>query len=274
MDEELIRTLDPHRLNQGLGLLLEVDQEDPLAGGDFAHGRRIVAVGVADVPLAVEVPAPGRGDEYRCRALAAGVVDELLEGVGVVVVGAAAWAFLLLVVMAELNYDVVAGLHLRQGFPEPPLAKEHARRKPRFGVVGDRHAVVEELREHLPPPGVRLGLVVDNGGVAAEENGRHFRSRLDLDVAYPRGRSVELEGQLAVPVDTPLFARFQLDPILVVDAVVALADDEGLAARLTLAGRGVLYHHAARLGPDGGAPGAFLAPEGDGHAVVAVGDGR
>ena len=71
-----------------------------------------------------------------------------------------------------------------------------------FGVVGDDDAGEEETREHLSPCSPGLVVLVDDGRVADEVDGRvALDDGVDGDGADAGVVAVELEGELVVPVE-------------------------------------------------------------------------
>ena len=78
----------------------------------------------------------------------------------------------LLVVVGELHEEVVAGLDLGEDLGEAMLADEALDGLAGFGVVGDDDAGTEEAGEDLAPGGPGLDVLIDDGGVAGEVDGR------------------------------------------------------------------------------------------------------
>src|SRR4029078_12832289 len=90
-------------------------------------------------------------DDRRRRALLARGLDVLLE-VGLVRrEGAGAGGLVLLVVVAELDEEVIAGLVRSENLVEPAFAAKAIERAAGFGVVAYRDVIREEPREHLRP---------------------------------------------------------------------------------------------------------------------------
>ena len=277
MHQRTLRPLLTKRLIEGCRHAGEVDDRHILPPGHSLHGLRIVAVGVLDGLVVVIEEATGCGraeDDVASRF--AHTVDEYLQIARIGIPGAVAGLLLLLIVVAELHDDIVAGLQLGEDLVESQLGKEGCARQAALCEVGDSHLRREPTGDHLSPRGPWLVLLVDHGRIAAEEDCNGLRClegtlrRLDPDALYSRSRTAEREAERVVPVLIPHLARLQLHPHIAFDDGVMLVDDEGDGLELPLLGRHHIYIMAPRLSTDDRLAGLFLVPQRDRHQIVAV----
>ena len=155
----------------------DVEEGDTLLGSDLAHGLGIVGVAVAVELSALEPAAGDRSQEHRGAALLTDAVDKVAE---VVLVGAerrgvAGGIVGLGVVVAELDEDIVAGLHGPVDFvPEAEVA-ETLSTATVLGVIDDGDGGgIEEILEHHPPSAFLSGLgkiLLGAGAVAHQVDG-------------------------------------------------------------------------------------------------------
>ena len=103
---------------------MKLDDRNLLAGCYRTHGVRVVAVGFANVSVGVEAASLRRSDEEDMSVLFPYAIHEDFQVVGEVVPSTVAGAVLLLVIVAELHEDVVAGAHRGQNLLEAMLAEE------------------------------------------------------------------------------------------------------------------------------------------------------
>src|SRR5215207_5163688 len=211
--ESLLRLLGAERFVEGLARGVEVDEGRAQLLRRLAHGVVVVAVRVRDLARAVEGAALHRRDEDDGRAPRARLLDVAPEGSLVGRERADALPLLLLVVVAELYEEVVAGPHQAQDLVEAARARRAAQGLARLGVVGDREAGFEEAREHLAPTVVGLARLVTDGRVAEEEERRGLVVPLNLNRGDGGAQVVEFERELLVPGPGfhRLLAVFELD---------------------------------------------------------------
>ena len=178
--------------------------------GDLAHGGGVVAEGLDDLAGCIEVAAVHRCDEDGCGAVGTGFGDEL-EQVGFEVGGCGNVAgALLLVVVAELDHQVVAGADGGHDLGEAALADEALDGFAGFGFVGDGDAGIEEEWQHLAPGCPGFFVLIDHGGVSGQVDGGDVCDRLDGDGADAGAVAVELECELFVPVERADLARLEM----------------------------------------------------------------
>ncbi len=94
----------------------EVNHGHTFTLGNFFHCCGIVAVGVVEFTVFVEMTAGCRGEEHWFEACCACTVDKGLEVVREVVVCTAAGRLVFLVVVSEFDEDPVAGFCHRKHF--------------------------------------------------------------------------------------------------------------------------------------------------------------
>ena len=101
-----------------------------------------------------------------------------------------------LVVVGELDQDevAVADQRLDRG-PQLRVPQIRDRTLAGVGVVGDRDALAQVLRQLLAPAGVRLGGLVADGGVADEEDLPDVPGGGDPDVGQRRRGAAERQVQ-------------------------------------------------------------------------------
>jgi hypothetical protein len=183
----------------------------------------------------------------------------------------------LLVVMAELHEQVIALLHLAQNLVEPQSGDERLERLAGFGVVGNRHAGLEEAGQHLPP--ARVGS--RGWSVTVESpvmNTVGMLSTLSIRTAVHAGpRVAEFETSVCRPSGgrpargrSGAPGRRRARSGRRRNAEVAHVDHERAGLELP-GGRGhFLQHEPSRLGFDGVDRLAGRIAEGDRDAVVAL----
>ena len=181
-----------------------------------------------------------------------------------------AGSLLLFVVVAELADDEVALLQRGQDFVQTATGQERAGGESTFGVVADADTLVEPAGNHLSPRSPRLVVLVDDGRVAAEIDGRHFVSPLNVNGLHGRHGPVELQRQLVVPGQVVFFAVLDAHTALVVNPGRPLVDRKGHRLGLTLSCDHVLGHQAPSLGAYGGFSRPLLGTEHHADAIVAV----
>ena len=178
--------------------------------------------------------------------------------------------------MTELHEQVIALLHLAQNLVEPQSRDKGFERLPGFGVVGNRHARLEESGQHLPPARRRFPRLVGDGGVARHEHRGNVVHLVDPHAVHAGSRIAEFESQFVVPVEHALFAVVEAHLAAAGrvlgrrrDLEVAHVHDE--CARLEFPGGGghFLQHQPPRFGFDRGDTCAGRITEGDGDVEVA-----
>ena len=178
---EPLRGLCAESLLQVVGYLVRIHEVHVHALGHVARSHAVESVGVDERvalhhPHAVlkrlraqllvvvvlrrvdeEVPPHHAVHQHRYAALLARLahvagqhVVERRAGVGMAVLRG------LLVVVAELDDHVVAGLHLLEHLRPAPLVEERERRAPVHGVVVNADVVVEVALQRHPPPSLQL----------------------------------------------------------------------------------------------------------------------
>src|ERR1039458_10743737 len=80
----------------------------------------------------------------------------------------------------------------------PTVGNEAANGLARFGIVCDGNLVLEVARQHLPPGGPGLFVLVDHCGISSKINRRHI-GELYFDGSHAGMSARELKRQLLVP---------------------------------------------------------------------------
>ena len=275
VDKGALGAFRTHRFVEDRAHPVQVEEDHVLATGHLFHRLRVVGVGFDDAAVGVEVAPVRRRNEHRDAAFRADLVDEDLELQREEVVAALAGAAEFLVVVAELHENIVARLQHGKDLAQASGADEGVSPLAALPVVRDGHVLVEEAREHLPPAGPGLGVLVHDRGIAAEEDRGHpRRGGLDAYRGHRRGVAVEFEREIIVPVEFEALAGLGDDfrhrfPALA-DRPVTLVDDEADRARLAFGRRQVVDAEAARLGLDEGAGRELAGAELQRDEVVAV----
>ena len=280
--QRLLRTFHTHGFKQGAGHVVKLNHRNLFTAGNRTHGIRVVAVGLTDMPLAIERTALGWRHKHDGGFTGAGLVDKLLQTHREVVPSAGTGEFLLLVVMAELHEDIVTFFHQRQDFLQAAGTDECGGGLSALAVVGYGHAVVEPAWNHLSPAGPWLIVLVHHRGVSAQENGGNgCRSRLNPDARAGWLLTAHFKGQLVVPVQLGLLALFYPDTVhhlaLAAAALcapyfsVALVHHERIGFELAFLRLDVFQHQATALGPHHRVAPLLLRTERHGHFVIAVG---
>src|SRR5205085_4350511 len=120
------------------------------------HGLRVIAVRMCYVAVFIEGAPLHRRDYNRNAAARTRACDKFFERSFVGRESACAPALLLLVVVPVLYEQVIAGLHKAENFVQTFSAERAAKGFARLRVIRNRHAGLEEAREHLSPTVVRL----------------------------------------------------------------------------------------------------------------------
>ena len=172
--------LDPHKigarrlitqlLEPGLGQRLHIEQHDTHLLGHLAYAVGILTVGLFQLTLLGEVATGNRGQKNRNTTLLARLADIAAQVLGKDLGhGAHLRAIHLLVVMAKLDKDVVALLHLAVDRLPATLLAERLGRATIQCMIFDHDTLVEEGAEQLSPTtfGVLLlEVLVGTGRVA------------------------------------------------------------------------------------------------------------
>ena len=181
-----------------------------------------------------------------------------------------------LVVGAELDQQVVAGLAALHDLVPAAAEAEALDGHAALGVVRHDHAAVEPAGQVLPPGAAAL--LVGDGGVADHEHGHDIvGGRLDLHGADRRGAVMELQRQLVVPGegldlarDVVQLAGIELDLIALGELRRPDIHVEGDGPDLALARLEALDVQAADLGLDRRAGRALGIPQRQRHLIVAL----
>jgi len=230
---------------------VQFDEGHLLTTGHRAHSFGVVAVGIAQcLVVAVEEAACCRSDKDDVPTLLTHAVGKYFQVAAVAVPGAVTGAFLLLVVMAKLTNDVVAGPQLGEDLIQPQLGQESSSRKATLGIVGNGYAGVEPAGDHLSPRSPGLVLLVDNGTIATKEHRSGGRVGLYMYALYSRGRSTKVQSQRVVPILIRPLARLQFHLRLGIDARRMLVDYKANSLVLTLLGTDDIKEMAAALCSD------------------------
>lgn len=249
--------------------------------GYFAHGCGVVAESLDDFSVGVEVAAVHRCDEDGCCAVGSGFGD-VLEEVGFEVCGRRnVPGALLLIIVAELNHEVVAGTDGGHDFGKAMLADEALDGFAGLGFVGDGDAGVEEERKHLAPGCPGFLVLIDDGGVSGEIDRGDILDRLDDDGTHAGMIAVELKCELFVPVERADLAGFEADLGKRCGWSGGVGGEDGCGADVDVEDDGVGFARGDRLFIEEeaagfgayGVGGRGGTAEGKRDAVVAVGDG-
>ncbi len=149
---------------------VKVNDGDFLFLAHLADGGGEVGEGLLGVAVFPAAAFHGR-DEDGVGFLFAGGGEVAFEVFFVAGEGAGTVAFVLLVVVAELDEEVVAGLDGGEDFFEPSFSAEAVEGAAGFGVVGDGDAGLEEGGKHLAPSGPGGFGLVGDGGISGEIDG-------------------------------------------------------------------------------------------------------
>ncbi len=150
-----------------------------------------------------------------------------------------AFAAFLHVVMAELDEQVIAFFHGAQDLLQALGGEGTPQGLAGLRMVGDRHARLEEPRQHLPPAVPRLARLVALGGIAQDVDRDGILGPRDFQGAKAGARVVEFQGQLLVPVQKLRRLLAVLEPDLPAggDPGSADVDREGPRLELSRVGR-------------------------------------
>src|SRR5262249_8942764 len=192
------------------------------------------------------------GRQQWRRAVSAGFGDEAFE-IGLVGgEGANAFAALLLVVVAHLNEEIIAGPDDAHEFGETVLALKAPQRLTGFAVVGDGDLGLEETGQHLAPAVEGLARLVGGGRVACDEKRGDVGRLLHRDDAARGMFADEFERNPIVP--SPYFrfllARFELHFAAAGDLRTADIHEERTRFGLTRGDADLLEHQAPQFGFD------------------------
>ena len=178
---------------------VKVDDGDFLLLTNLADGLGEVGEGLLRFSVFPAAAFHG-GDEDGVGFLFAGGGEVAFEVFFVAGEGSGTFAFVLLIVVAELDEEVVAGLDGGEDFFESSFSAEAVEGAAGFGVVGDGDAGLEEGGKHLAPSGPGGFGLVGDGGVSGEIDGGGFRSGFDFQGGQGRAIGEEFEREAGVPV--------------------------------------------------------------------------
>ena len=181
-----IRVLARLQMHEQLAGFLPADGLVQVAAGHFQvqeghvqllghgpHGSRIFAVGVQQAAIAhVDAAAHGREQHRQSTFFHGGAAvhaqEVLIAAVRIGVQGGVG----LLVVVAELDHQHIAGLHALPDGIKTAFVHKAAGAAAAHGMVGNGYAFHQVLRQG-PSPATEWGLVILHGGIADDINGGH-----------------------------------------------------------------------------------------------------
>ena len=234
MHQRLLGALHTQRFEECASHVMQFDDWDTLASCHPTHSIRVVGMGFLNLARCIETAPLGRSKEDDVCIACTHLIDKGLELGSEIVVGALAWAALLLVVMAKLHEDIVSCSQMGKNLLQSSGSNEGGGALATLGVVGYADRLVEPAGNHLPPRSPRLIVLVNNGTVTTEiERCDGLFGWLYLQHGQLRRRAVYLYRQTIVPVELVLFARLDADIIVPANEGGALVDGEG--ERLLLA---------------------------------------
>lgn len=179
MHEEQLRRFVAERTQPVHAARVQIDQTDAFARGEVAHGQRVEAVRIEQLP-SIELAPRHRRDQDRRRAALARQRDVACqprrERIARFVV--AGRVFELRVVVAELHQQHVARAQVLRDAVQPALLDEAARAAPALRVVAYRPGFRVEEGLQLHPPALArraLGAVVAGGGITGDEHATRRR---------------------------------------------------------------------------------------------------
>ena len=138
-------------------------------------------------------------------------------------------------------------------------------------MVGYCYSLIEPTWEHLSPACPRLAHLVDNGGVATQEDCRNIVVTLYPHFRHSWSRAVELKCKTVVPVEIVLLPLLNPHANLVVDIRATFVDDKGECFLFSLPRGTLLYEEPSVLSPQHRAGSTFFRTYHNGHPIVAVG---
>ena len=114
------------------------------------------------------------------------------------------------VIVAELDVEVIARLDLSEDLVQPLCARKERSELAGLRVIRHRDAALEEPRQHLPPRGPRLVVLVCHRRVAGEEDGDRVHALSDADGLHTGALAVQFERELIVPSQRRFSRPFNL----------------------------------------------------------------
>ena len=274
MHKSTLGFLHSHRFIQYAGHGMQIHQRNILFLRQPAYCIRKIEVGIFNLSVLIETATLSRRYQYRLYPTGTCLVYKCLQACHERIERTFTGSFLFLVVMTELHKDIVARLHLRQGFLQAAGTNKGIGGLAGFGIIGKANAIGEETRHHLAPAGPRFIVLVYNCRVATQENCRNIFHTVNNQFCHLRSIPVKLQGQFVIPVQLTAFTGFDTYVFFLRNMLVTLINRKSARKQFSLPGLYILKEKTARFSSHRGFSHTPLTADNSRNTIVSIGHGN